>query len=89
VSPPDPAIEEALAALLMCAPSTGGCPRETYCFRIARYARDQLRQEYAQAGTLPAVDPDEVADYAPRLTGGYEAPIPQGPDARIGGWDAA
>ncbi len=84
----DPALEEALATILMCAPS-GICPRETYCFRIARYARDKLRQEYAQAGALPVADPDEVADYAPHLTGCHAEPALQGPDVRIGGWDAA
>lgn len=68
MSLPDPALEEALAALLTCAPATC-CPREAYCFLIACYARDQLRKEYAQAGALPAVDPDEVADYAPHFKG--------------------
>jgi hypothetical protein len=66
MSLPDPALEEALAALLTCAPATI-CPREFFCFRIARYARDKLRQEYAQAGRAPAIDPDEVADYAPHF----------------------
>lgn len=83
---PDPEIEEALAALLMCAPS---CPRERDCFRIARYARDKIWQEYAQAGVLPEIDPDEVADYAPHLNCRCEEPTLHGPDARSGGWDAA
>jgi len=65
---PDPALEEALAALLTCAPATT-CPREAYCFLITCYARDQLRKEYAKAGALPAIDPDEVADYAPHFKG--------------------
>lgn len=88
MSQPDPALAEALAVLLMCAPTTA-CPRETHCFRIARYARDKLRQDYADAGALPAIDPDEVADYAPHLNSHGEEPALQGPDARMGGWDAA
>lgn len=88
MSSPDPVVEEALAAILMCAP-TASCPREMYCFRIARYARDKMRQEYAQAGVLPEIDPDEVADYAPHLNGRCEEPTLHGPDARMGGWDAA
>jgi len=63
---PDPALEEALAALLTCAPATR-CPREVFCFRIACYARDKMREDYAKAGAMPIIDPDEVADYAPHF----------------------
>lgn len=63
----DPALEAAITALMTCAPLE--CAHETECFRVARFARDQMRAAYAQKPSdrraLPLMDPDAIEDYAP------------------------
>jgi len=63
-------LEQAITALMTCAPV--GCAHESECFRVARFAREQVRAAYAQLPgmAVPAAqDPDEVADYAPQWRG--------------------
>lgn len=72
----DPALDAAITAMLICDPVA--CPREVACFRIARFARDQLRALHAHPAPESAADPDaRPAD----ASGGL--------DARIGGGEAA
>ena len=70
------AIDQALSRLMTCAPAQ--CPRETDCFKIAKWALEQRRLALATEATAPALD--EVPDYAPN----WEAPRRALPD-----WDAA
>lgn len=44
--PVDPQIEKDITALMTCAPL--GCAREHSCFRVARFARDRVREMYSQ-----------------------------------------
>lgn len=44
--PIDPQIERDITALMTCAPL--GCSRETSCFRVARFARDRVRDLYSR-----------------------------------------
>lgn len=61
LSPVDPALERAITALMTCAPID--CAHESECFRIARFARDQVRAAYAQVPgvAVPALEDDEIA----------------------------
>jgi hypothetical protein len=73
------AIDQALARLLTCAPAQ--CPRETDCFKIAKWALEQRRVAFAaQPAPHQALADNAIADYAPH----WEAPRRLLPD-----WDAA
>jgi hypothetical protein len=54
----DPAIETAVQRMMVCAPVD--CPREIDCFRVARWARDQMRRQ--RGDSVPTVPP-LVRDY--------------------------
>ncbi|MCO5763783.1 MAG: hypothetical protein NHG36_20155 [Chromatiaceae bacterium] len=72
------AIDQALARLMTCAPAQ--CPRETDCWKIAKWALEQRRAAMG-ARPLPGSGLEtEVPDYAPQ----WEAPRRILPD-----WDAA
>ena len=67
---PTAELEQCITALMTCAPV--GCAHESECFRVARFAREQVRALYAQlpgAAVPVTVDPDEIADYAPQWRG--------------------
>lgn len=76
--PIDPQIEKDITALMTCAPLN--CAREHSCFRVAKFARDQVRKMHA---TSPAVESGQamvsVDHYAPHYpwveadTGAWEA----------------
>lgn len=70
-------LEAAISAVMTCAPLTG-CPHEEACFKLARFAREQIRAAVPPPPPPAPVDPDEVQHYAPAFL-----------DARIGGWEAA
>lgn len=77
------AIDQALARLMTCAPAQ--CPRETDCFKIAKWALEQRRAASAQKLPGSGLDnemPDynEMLDYPPH----WESPCRGLPD-----WDAA
>lgn len=42
----DETLERSISRVMTCAPQ--GCSRELDCFRVARFARDQMRMIYAQ-----------------------------------------
>ena len=42
----DPSLEKDINALMVCAPLQ--CPREWSCFRVARFARDRIRELHTQ-----------------------------------------
>lgn len=58
----DPQIEKDINALMVCAPL--GCVRESSCFRVARFARDQVRKVYSQQKPEePKVENNNVEDH--------------------------
>lgn len=72
------AIDQALSRLMTCAPAQ--CPRETDCFKIAKWALEQRRLALAAEAAPPSPAMDEISNYAPN----WEAPRRALPD-----WDAA
>lgn len=75
--PVDPQIERDITALMTCAPL--GCSRECSCFRVARFARDQVRNLYVQRVVRePESDEQVLEQYA--ITRLY---------ANTGAWEAA
>lgn len=74
--PIDSALETAISTVMTCAPQN--CLHEAACFKLARFAREQIRAAVPPPPPPAPVDPDEVQHYAPAFL-----------DARIGGWEAA
>lgn len=69
----DPTLEQDINRLMVCAPLA--CPRQSACFRVARFARDKIREAHTEAARLNAeLDCEEYA--IARLyaeTGSWEA----------------
>lgn len=74
----DPQIEKDITALMTCAPI--GCSRECSCFRVARFARDRIRELHTQNALAKAKEYDEdfVEQYS--ITRLY---------ANVGTWESA
>ncbi|GEM_PF-2143066 len=69
----DDVLEQDINRLMVCAPMQ--CPRQMACFRVARFARDKIREMHvAEARLADELDCEQFA--APRLyqaTGSWEA----------------
>ncbi len=69
----DPTLEQDINRLMVCAPLA--CPRQSACFRVARFARDKIREMHvAEARLADEVDCEQFA--VPKLyqdTGAWEA----------------
>lgn len=69
----DPCLERDVNALMVCAPLQ--CSRQLSCFRVARFARDKIREMHVEAAKLSdEVDCEQFA--VPKLyqdTGAWEA----------------
>lgn len=59
----DETLERSISRVMTCAPQ--GCSREMDCFRVARFARDQMRAIYAQRHP---VEPVEFKPFAQAAT---------------------
>lgn len=56
----DPSLERDVNALMVCAPLQ--CQRQTSCFRVARFARDKIREMHIAAeSTSSDVDIEQYA----------------------------
>ena len=56
----DPTLEQDINRLMVCAPLA--CPRQSACFRVARFARDKIREAHTEAARLNAeLDCEEYA----------------------------
>lgn len=69
----DPFLEKDVNSLMVCAPLS--CSRQGSCFRVARFARDRIREMHAEAATTDAdVDCEQYAVMELyRATGAWEA----------------
>ena len=68
----DPTLEQDINRLMVCAPLE--CPRQMTCFRVARFARDKIREAHTEAARLNAeLDCEEYAiDRLYAETGSWE-----------------
>lgn len=71
----DPTLEQDINRLMVCAPLE--CPRQMTCFRVARFARDKIREFHSDVAN-DNVEPDsDVEQYAMTKlyqdTGAWEA----------------
>lgn len=56
----DDVLEQDINRLMVCAPMQ--CPRQMACFRVARFARDKIREAHTEAARLNAeLDCEEYA----------------------------
>ena len=55
----DPMLERDVNALMVCAPLN--CSRQGSCFRVARFARDKIREMHVE---IAKTDEDECEQYA-------------------------
>lgn len=68
----DDVLEQDINRLMVCAPMQ--CPRQMACFRVARFARDKIREAHTEAARLNAeLDCEEYAiDRLYAETGSWE-----------------
>jgi len=68
----DDVLEQDINRLMVCAPLA--CPRQSACFRVARFARDKIREAHTEAARLNAeLDCEEYAiDRLYAETGSWE-----------------
>ena len=68
----DDMLEQDINRLMVCAPLE--CPRQMTCFRVARFARDKIREAHTEAARLNAeLDCEEYAiDRLYAETGSWE-----------------
>lgn len=57
----DPFLEKDVNSLMVCAPLS--CSRQSSCFRVARFARDKIREMHADCAK-PAPDDEDCEHYA-------------------------
>ena len=56
----DPTLEQDINRLMVCAPLA--CPRQSACFRVARFARDKIREMHvAEVRLADEVDCEQFA----------------------------
>ena len=56
----DPTLEQDINRLMVCAPLQ--CQRQSACFRVARFARDKIREAHIEAARLDAeIDCEQYA----------------------------
>lgn len=57
----DPTLEQDVNRLMVCAPLS--CSRQNSCFRVARFARDKIREFHSESAK-PELDSIDVEQYA-------------------------
>ena len=57
----DPTLEQDINRLMVCAPLA--CPRQSACFRVARFARDKIREIHSESAKAE-LDSIDVEQYA-------------------------
>lgn len=71
----DPTLEQDINRLMVCAPLA--CPRQSACFRVARFARDKIREFHSNVAKVDVEPDNDVEQYAMTKlyqdTGAWEA----------------